>query len=48
MKRDKWIRQHQPAFKNPVEASILREELKQVAGKHNVHIQNPLIGLKRD
>jgi hypothetical protein len=44
MKRDKWIRQRQLAFKNPGEASILLEELKQVAGKHNVLIQNPVIG----
>jgi hypothetical protein len=31
-------------FKNPTKASILFDELKQVAGKHNVLIQNPVIG----
>jgi hypothetical protein len=44
MKRDEWIRRHQPTFENPAEASILLEGLKQVAGKQNVLIQNPVIG----
>ncbi len=43
-KRDQWIRQHQPALKNPAEASALLDQLKQVAGKHNVLIVNPAIG----
>jgi hypothetical protein len=44
MKRDEWIRQHQPALKNPAEASALLEQLKQVAAKHNILIENPAIG----
>jgi hypothetical protein len=43
-KRDEWIRQHQPTLKNPAEASALLDQLKQVAGKHNVLIENPAIG----
>ena len=44
MKRDQWIRQHQPTLKNPGEASVLLDQLKQVAGKDNILIQNPAIG----
>lgn len=44
MKRDQWIQQHQPTLKNPAEASVLLDELKQIAGKYNVLIQNPAIG----
>ena len=43
-KRDEWIRQHQPTLKNPAEASALLDQLKQVAGKYNVLIENPAIG----
>ncbi len=43
-KRDEWIRQHQPTLKNPAEASALLDQLKQVAGKYNVLIENPVIG----
>jgi hypothetical protein len=43
-KRDQWLRQHQPTLKSPAEASTLLDELKQVAGKHNVLIENPAIG----
>ena len=43
-KRDQWLREHQPTLKNPAEASVLLDELKQVAGKYNVLIQNPAIG----
>jgi hypothetical protein len=43
-KRDQWIQQHQPILKNPAEASVLLDELKQIAGKYNVLIQNPAIG----
>ena len=43
-KRDQWIRQHQPRLKNPAEASVLLDQLKQVAGKYNVLIENPAIG----
>jgi hypothetical protein len=44
MKRDQWIKQHQPPLKNPAEASVLLDELKQIAGKYNVLIENPAIG----
>ena len=43
-KRDEWIRQHQPTLKNPAEASGLLDQLKEVAGKYNVLIENPAIG----
>ncbi len=43
-KRDEWLREHQPTLKNPAEASVLLDQLKQVAGKYNVLIQNPAIG----
>jgi hypothetical protein len=44
IKRDQWIQQHQPTLKNPAEASVLLDELKQIAGKYSVLIQNPAIG----
>jgi hypothetical protein len=44
IKRDEWIRQHQPTLKNPAEASALLDQLKQVAGKYRVLIENPAIG----
>ena len=43
-KRDQWVRQHQPTLKNPAEASVLLDQLKQVASKYNVLIENPAIG----
>jgi hypothetical protein len=43
-KRDEWLQQHQPALKNAAEASTLLDELKQVAGKHKILIENPAIG----
>jgi hypothetical protein len=43
-KRDQWIQQHQPTLKNPAEASTLLDELKEVADKHDVLIENPAIG----
>jgi len=43
-KRDEWIRKHQPTLKNPAEASALLDQLKQVAEKYNVLIENPAIG----
>jgi hypothetical protein len=43
-KRDQWLRQHQPALKSPAEASTLLDELKQIAAKHNIVIENPAIG----
>ncbi len=42
--RDAWLRQHQPQLKSPVEASTLLDQVKQIAQKHNVLIENPAIG----
>src|SRR6266540_4123647 len=44
MKRDEWIRQHQPVLKNPAEASALLDQLREVAGKYNILVENPAIG----
>jgi len=44
MKRDEWIRQHQPTLKNPAEASALLDQLKEVAEKYNILVENPQIG----
>ena len=43
-KRDEWMRQHQPILKNPAEASALLDQLKEIAGKYNVLVENPAIG----
>jgi hypothetical protein len=44
-KRDEWLQQHQPALKNPGEAQTgLLDQLKQVAVKYNILIENPAIG----
>jgi hypothetical protein len=43
-KRAQWLKQHQPVLKGPGEASTLLDEIKQVAGKYNVLIENPAIG----
>jgi hypothetical protein len=43
-KRDQWIREHQPTLKNPAEATVLLDQLKQVAAKYNILIENPAIG----
>jgi hypothetical protein len=42
--RDKWLKEHQPVLKSAVEASTLLDQVKQVAGKHNILIENPAIG----
>jgi hypothetical protein len=42
--RDKWLRAHQPAFHGAGDASALLDQLKQVAGKYSVLIENPAIG----
>jgi Tfp pilus assembly protein PilO len=43
-KRDAWLKEHQPALSNPAEASTLLENVKQIAGKHNVQLESPAIG----
>jgi hypothetical protein len=43
-KRDQWIQKHQPTLKNPAEASALLDQLKEVAGKYSILVENPAIG----
>jgi hypothetical protein len=43
-KRAQWLKEHQPTLKGPGDASTLLDQVKQVAGKHNVLIENPAIG----
>lgn len=43
-RRDQWLKQHQPTLKSAVEASTLLDQVKEIAGKHNVLIENPAIG----
>jgi hypothetical protein len=43
-KRDEWIRQHQPTLKDPAEASALLDQIKEIAGKYNILVENPAIG----
>lgn len=42
--RSEWLKKQQPVMKSPVEASTLLDEVKQVASKHSVLIENPQIG----
>lgn len=42
--RAEWLVKQQPVMKSPVEASTLLDEVKQVASKHSVLIENPQIG----
>src|SRR5881394_674666 len=43
-KRAQWLNEHQPTLKGPGDASTLLDLVKQVAGKHNVLVENPAIG----
>ena len=43
-RREEWLEKHQPQLKGPGEASTLLEQVKQIAGKHNVLIENPSLG----
>jgi hypothetical protein len=44
-KRAEWIQQHQPVLKNAGEASkLLEEQLRPVAAKHKILLENPQIG----
>lgn len=42
--RDEWLKKNQPKLKGPGEASALLDQVKQVAGKQNIVIENPVIG----
>jgi hypothetical protein len=44
MKREAWMKQHQPVLKSAGEASTLLDEVKQIAAKHKILIENPAIG----
>jgi hypothetical protein len=45
VKRDEWIRKQQPMLSGPGEASkLLEEQIKPVASKYEVLIENPQIG----
>lgn len=44
-KRDAWLKKHQPTLQSPMEASTLLDQIKQIAGKHSVLLENPQIGL---
>lgn len=43
-KREQWIEKNQPPLKGAEEPSNLLEQVKQVASKYNVLIENPAIG----
>src|SRR4029450_3865986 len=43
-KRDQGMRQHQPEPTSPAEASALLDQLREIAGKYNVLVENPAIG----
>src|SRR5215467_9721156 len=43
-KRDEWMRQRQPELKNPAEASALLDQIREIAGKYNILVENPAIG----
>ena len=43
-KRADWLKKKQPRLNNPAEASTLLTQVKQIAGKYNVQIDNPQIG----
>src|SRR5947207_13441465 len=40
-KRDEWLQKTQPTLKGAEEASNLLEQLKQIAGKYNILVENP-------
>jgi len=43
-KREEWLEKTQPPMTGAEEASTLLEQIKQVAGKYNILIENPAIG----
>ena len=44
-KRDAWVREKQPALSGPGETSkLLDEQIKPIAAKHNVLVENPQLG----
>ena len=43
-KRDKWLNKTQPQLKSPAEASMLLDQVKQIASKHSIVLENPQLG----
>ncbi len=43
-KRAEWLKKNQPTLQSPQEASSLLDQVKQIASKHNVLLENPQIG----
>jgi len=43
-KRAEWLKKNRPHLSNPAEASTLLTQVKQIAGKYDVQIDNPQIG----
>ena len=43
-KREEWLKKNQPTLKSAGEASALLDKVKEVAGKHNILLENPAIG----
>ncbi len=43
-KREQWLEKTEPPMKGAEEASNLLDQVKQVAGKYNVLVENPAIG----
>ncbi len=43
-KRAEWLQKKQPRLNNPAEASSLLTQVKEIAAKHNVQVENPQIG----
>jgi hypothetical protein len=43
-KRNEWVQKNQPVLKGAEEPSTLLDQLKQVAEKYNILIENPTIG----
>ena len=43
-KREQWLKQHQPPYTGAADASALLDNLKQIASKQTVLLENPQIG----
>ena len=43
-RRSEWLKKSQPTLSNPAEASSLLTQVKQIAGKYNIQIDDPQIG----
>jgi hypothetical protein len=43
-RRSAWLKQHQPALQGPAESSTLLTQVKEIASKHSVLLENPQFG----